>query len=63
VPLHALRHSHASALIAGKHDPVTVSRRLGHGNASITLRIYAHMFDGGDEEAASTIDSLLSGNK
>jgi integrase len=60
VPLHALRHSHASALIAGRHDPVTVSRRLGHGNAATTLRVYAHLFDRGDEEAASTMDSVLS---
>ena len=34
---HALRHSHASALIAAGIDIVTVSRRLGHGSPAITL--------------------------
>ena len=59
ISLHALRHSHASALIAGNHDPVTVSRRLGHANPAVTMKIYAHLFDRGDEEAASTMDALL----
>jgi integrase len=42
VTLHALRHSHASALIAAGADPVTVSRRLGHGSPVITMSVYAH---------------------
>ena len=32
VTFHALRHSHASALIAGGIDVVKVSRRLGHSS-------------------------------
>ena len=32
VKFHALRHSHASALIASGLDVLTVSRRLGHGS-------------------------------
>jgi integrase len=44
VMFHALRHSHASALIAGSVDVVTVSRRLGHGSPTVTLTIYAHLF-------------------
>jgi integrase len=52
VMFHALRHSHASALISAGVDIVTVSRRLGHGSPSITLRVYAHAF-GGDKDAAA----------
>ncbi len=49
VTLHALRHSHASALIASGTDPVTVSRRLGHGSPVVTMSVYAHLFDRSDE--------------
>jgi integrase len=41
VKLHALRHSHASALIASGLDVLTVSRRLGHGSPVVTLNTYA----------------------
>jgi integrase len=59
VTLHALRHAHASALIAAGADPVTVSRRLGHGSPVITMSIYAHLFDRSDEAAAKAIDAVL----
>jgi integrase len=59
VTLHALRHSHASALIARGTDAVTVSRRLGHGSPNVTMSVYAHVFDRSDEAAAEAIDSLL----
>jgi len=60
VTLHALRHSHASALIASGADPVTVSRRLGHGSPVVTMSVYAHLFDRSDEAAAKAIDAVLS---
>jgi integrase len=44
VRFHALRHTHASALIAGGVDIVTVSRRLGHWSPAFTLKTYAHLF-------------------
>jgi integrase len=59
VTLHALRHSHASALIAAGQDVVTVSRRLGHASPTITLSVYAHLFDKTDEAAASAIQEVL----
>ncbi len=58
--LHALRHSHASALIASGADPVTVSRRLGHGSPVVTMSVYAHLFDRSDEAAAKAIDAVLN---
>ena len=42
---HALRHSHASALIAAGWDIEEVSARLGHADVSTTMRIYVHQFD------------------
>ncbi len=40
VTLHSLRHTHASQLIASGVDVLTLSRRLGHCSAAITLRVY-----------------------
>lgn len=59
VSFHALRHTHASALIAAGRDVVSISRRLGHGSPAVTLRIYAHLFNARDEQAAETIDTLM----
>jgi integrase len=63
VTLHALRHSHASALIASGQDVVTVSRRLGHASPTITLSVYAHLFDKTDEAAATAIEAVLKPTK
>ena len=56
---HALRHTHASLLIAGGEDLLVVSRRLGHAKASVTLDVYAHLLDGADAGAAKTIEKAL----
>lgn len=45
VTFHALRHTFASLLIGQGHDPVFISRQLGHANPAITLRMYAPLFD------------------
>jgi len=61
VRLHALRHSHASALISAGLDVVSVSRRLGHGSANITLGVYGHLFASKDAAAADAIDAAMRG--
>jgi integrase len=43
--LHSHRHGFASLLIANGLNVVYVSRQLGHANPSITLEVYAHLFD------------------
>ena len=43
--MHALRHSHASALIAAGWDIAEVSARVGHSSIATTQRIYVHQFD------------------
>ena len=60
VTLHALRHSHASALIAGGLDVVTISRRLGHANPNVTLGVYAHAFSQSDRVAADLMNAVLT---
>ena len=60
IMFHALRHSHASALIAASLDVVAVSRRLGHGSAAITLNVYAHAFNKTDAAAAQAIEAAMA---
>jgi integrase len=59
VSFHAFRHSHASMLLRAGVDVLTVSRRLGHANASITLNIYGDLIEGADAAAAKAIAGLL----
>jgi integrase len=56
---HALRHSHASALIAAGLDVLTISRRLGHGSPGITLGVYGHLFSNTDAAAAKAIEAAM----
>ena len=59
VKFHALRHTHASALIAAGVDILTVSRLLGHGKASVTLDVYGHMLPGTSAAAVKAIEGML----
>jgi len=61
VSLHALRHTHASQLIAAGVDVLTISRRLGHGSPSITLDVYSHLFKPTDGGAAAIFDRAFGG--
>ena len=60
VTFHALRHSHASMLIRAGVDILTISRRLGHRKAAITLDVYGHLIAGADEAAAKAIEGVLT---
>jgi integrase len=59
VRFHDLRHTHASALIAGGLDVVAISRRLGHASPVVTLSVYAHLFTRSDEGAAAAIEAAM----
>jgi integrase len=59
VSFHAFRHSHASMLIRAGVDVLTISRRLGHSKAAITLDVYGHLIGGADEAAATAIERVL----
>ena len=59
VTFHALRHTHASLLIREGVDILTISRRLGHSRASITLDVYGHLIGGADEAAAKAIEKVM----
>lgn len=63
IRIHDTRHTSASLLIAAGLDPVTVARRLGHSDATTTLRIYAHAFQESDRAAADVLEKALSFDK
>ena len=62
VRYHDLRHSHVSQLIASGLDVVLISKRIGHANPAITLKLYSHMFRSDDAAAAEAIDAALGAN-
>jgi integrase len=61
VSFHALRHTHASQLIARGISIPMVAKRLGHASQKVTLEVYSHMFETTDAKAADAIGAALSG--
>ena len=60
IHFHSLRHFSASEMIAAGVDVRTVAARLGHADASITLRVYAHALPERDRAAAEILGSRIS---
>ena len=60
--LHDLRHWSATTAIGQGHDVRTVAERLGHADASMTLRVYAHAFAAADKAVAKGLGELLDGD-
>jgi integrase len=61
IPLHALRHTHASQLIDAGVDIVTVSKRLGHGSPCHHVEDLRAPVPQGGGKAAAAINAALSG--
>ena len=59
VRLHDLRHTHASQAVMKGVPPPVVSKLLGHGQASMTLR-YAHVADRELEAAAERVGQAIA---
>lgn len=59
---HALRHTFASVQLDAREPIVAVSSWLGHENASITLRIYAHMMPEADGRGRSAMQAWFEGS-
>ncbi len=56
--MHALRHFYASALLDGGENIKAVSEYLGHSNAALTLRIYAHLMPSSKERTRAAIATV-----
>ena len=60
--LHGLRHSVAAQLAAWVDvSPRTLAGRLGHADASVTLRVCAAFFPAADVQAAAFVGRVLAG--
>ena len=59
IRLHDLRHTGATLLLGEKTDIETVSHRLGHAKASVTLDIYGHALPENDKAAADTLTTMF----
>lgn len=57
---HALRHTHATQLLANNVPLLEVSRRLGHARASTTLDLYGHAIAGYDATIAKKLNSIFN---
>lgn len=59
IPLHGLRHTSATLLIANNQDIRSVSARLGHAETSTTLNIYTHFLESTDKKSADILENVL----
>lgn len=57
---HALRHTHATHLLAEGVDVKVLQQRLGHSSAALTLDTYSHVLPGADAAAASAMEGVLA---
>lgn len=61
VTLQGLRHTCASLMLSRNVPLIVVSRHLGHSNPNITARVYAHLVDDAQLEAAgATFDAIYA---
>ena len=61
LPLHGLRHAHATLMLTNGENPKIVSERLGHSNIGITMDVYSHVLPGLQEQAVLRLDQRLFG--
>jgi integrase len=60
IRFHDLRHTHASVLIAHGESIKAVSRRLGHSDVALTLRVYAHLLPDADDSLAERVQKAFA---
>ena len=59
---HDLRHFYASVLIRAGISVKEVSARLGHKDATTTLRTYAHLWPNDDDRTRQAVEAVFSGS-
>jgi len=60
IPLHGLRHTMATLMLAAGEHPKVVSERLGHSNPAFTLTVYSHVLPGMHESASTRLEETLA---
>lgn len=59
IRFHDLRHTSATLMLSENVDIETVSHRLGHSKASITLDVYGHFLPKKDKTASDKLEALF----
>src|SRR5215468_1063196 len=59
IPLHDLRHSHATHMLASGVHPKIAQERLGHSSVTVTIDLYSHVLPGMQTEAVNRVDAAL----
>lgn len=59
IPLHGLRHTNATIMLAHHANVVSVAARFGHTQTSTTLNTYAHAVQSADYTASAILESAL----
>lgn len=57
---HALRHHYAGLLINHGESVKTVSERLGHTDAAMTLNIYTHLWPDSEARTRAAVDKAYA---
>ena len=60
LPLHSLRHTHATFLLQAGIHPCVAMERLGHSSIRVTLDTYSHVIGGLQEAVAQRFDDFIS---
>jgi len=59
ITFHGLRHTSATIMIFNDIDLQTIATRLGHSDATTTLKVYSHQVKKADKTAAQKIEDTL----
>jgi len=59
IRFHDLRHTFASLLIEQGENPKYIQKQLGHSNPTVTLNIYAHLFEPVNQESAIRLENAV----
>ncbi len=63
VGLHQLRHTYATILCASGVDIITAFKLMGHKDATMLARVYAHVVPENARNAADIVSEVLSGSR
>lgn len=58
IRIHDFRHTHATLLINEGINVQEIARRLGHSDATITLKVYAHLYPREEERAIKILNNI-----
>lgn len=58
IRIHDFRHTHATLLINEGINVQEIARRLGHADATITLKVYAHLYPREEERAIKILNQI-----